>query len=170
MDYSYCMVHVRAYHSDGSQTYLECPNYNTCGITYRSDYTGGLLRVFPQASFKDQLQTFAVSTASTQSFRNRGRELPVRGILADDSVVNFDGFLDEDAWLSNWDTHEISGRSGNSPLSSDAQLRVNFHSGDASLNEDTLRTCDVNNDNCYFAKSLPVIEFANFETGYTTGG
>lgn len=89
MDMSHCLVHIRAVHATGAETALECPNSNTCGITYRSDYTGGLHRIFPQVSFVDQLQSFEVNTASTQGFRNYGKELPLRAILVDGAPVDF---------------------------------------------------------------------------------
>jgi len=52
----------------------------------------------------------------------------------------------------------VTGLSGNAPVNADANIRVNFHSGDAANNEDTLETCDVFGQNCYFAKSLAVID------------
>jgi len=96
--------------------------------------------------------------------------MPFRIGFIDQSNTNYEIWLDEDDELSSNSLVEFSGQSGDAPVNGNSAPRLNFHVGDAMINEDAMQTCSYDGLDCYLAKSLGVVDSFEKQTGYTEGG
>ena len=169
LDGAWCRVHVLAVNDGGAQTECKCTSSN-CIITYTDDATAGFIRVLPQAVFFNTRTTFFVDTQYASAYREVGEEMPFRMGFIDNSNTNYEIWLDEDDEFSTFSIVEISGQSGDAPVNATSIPRLNFHVGDAWINEDSMKTCSYDNSDCYLVRSIAVINAVEFSQGNTNGG
>lgn len=169
LDGAWCYVHVLSINDGGAQTEVNCSS-NDCKVWFYDDMTAGFLRVLPQLIFFNTRTTFFLSTQDAVDEREVGEEMPFRMGFIDMSNTNYEIWLDEDSELADWSIVEFSGQSGDAPVNATSVPRLNFHVGDAMINEDAMKTCDYSGDDCYLVRSIGVINNIAHDTGNTNGG
>lgn len=169
IDNVWCEVSVTAINAGGGTTVLECKS-SQCKGKFEYSYTPAFRRILPQAVFFNTRTTFFVDVENTQSYRVTGDEMPFRMGFIDNSNTNYEIWLDETSTFTSWYTNEISGQSGDAPVNQTSVPRINFHTGDALLVEDRMKTCNYDETDCYYVKSIAVVDSFEHTTGYASGG
>ena len=86
------------------------------------------------------------------------------------TLLDFEFMVDETTVYGNWVINGARGVTGPAPIGNNQKITMNWDIGASLLETVESVTCDINNQNCYKAKTVPAIFDMSARQGFTTGG
>ena len=86
------------------------------------------------------------------------------------TLRDFEFRVDDTTVYGNWVFNYARGVAGAAPIGNNQLITMNWEVGASLIETIESVTCDINNENCYKAKTIPAIFDMSAREGFTTGG
>jgi len=151
---------------------VACADVAKCTVKYQRQYTPVLFDLAPPVVYFDSETTLIVDPKATPSLIEDLQPDAKHFINAKigGALMDFESTITHETSYSHYYRNHIKGRVGDQNPNEDHSVSMLWETGNTQLQPAEALHCNVAEDKCYKAKTVPVIHDMSSHEGYITGG
>jgi hypothetical protein len=158
--------------ADGTTEEIHCGTSSRCQVTYKRSHTPLLHHLSPPVVYNGAEIDIWFNPKSTMGAITNipEEEMPFVNFKVKDTKVNFEDTIDHTTSFSSNAWNRIRGIVNDQPISANQNVSMLWEVGMADTHDVHMKTCTLDPEVCYQAKTVPVIHSIDSHEAYTTGG